>query len=187
MSWIPTYDEAQALLREHNKEPFHLSHAETVSGVLAYFARELDPEREVYWATVGLLHDLDFEKFPERHCVAVREILQPLDINPAMLDSIVSHGWAMTGADVEPRHMMEKVLYAVDELTGLIGAAVKMRPSGSAMDLEVKSLMKKFKSPSFAAGCSRETIQRGADMLGWPLAELMEKTILAMRELEGKR
>lgn len=186
MSWIPTYEEAHALLREYNQEPFHLSHGETVSGVLSRFARELDPEREAYWAVVGLLHDLDFEKYPERHCVAVRDILQPMDFDPAMLDSIVSHGWGMTGADVEPKLMMEKVLYAVDELTGLIGAAVKMRPSGSAMDLEVKSLMKKFKSPSFAAGCSRETIQKGADMLGWPLAGLMEKTILAMRELEAK-
>lgn len=184
MSWIPTYDEAFALLREYNQEPFHLLHGETVSGVLRYFARELDPEREEYWAVVGLLHDLDFEKYPERHCVAVREILQPKDIDPAMLDAIVSHGWCMTGADVEPTLPMEKVLFAVDELTGLIGAAVKMRPSGSARDLEVKSLMKKFKSPSFAAGCSREAIQKGADMLNWPLDILMEKTILAMRELE---
>ena len=184
MSWIPTYGEALALLREYNQEPFHLLHSETVSGVLAYFARELDPEREDYWAIVGLLHDLDFEKYPERHCVAVREILGPMDIDPAMLNAIVSHGWGLTGADVEPKLLMEKVLFAVDELTGLIGAAVKMRPSGSAMDLEVKSLMKKFKSPSFAAGCSREAIQKGADMLNWPLAVLMEKTILAVRELE---
>ncbi len=184
MSWIPTYDEAHALLAEYNREAFHMSHGETVSFVLRVFAREIDPDREDFWATVGLLHDLDFEQYPERHCVAVREMLAPKDIDPAMLDAIVSHGWGMTGGDVEPKLPMEKVLYAVDELTGLIGAAVKMRPSGSAMDLTVKSLMKKFKSPSFAAGCSRETIQRGADMLGWPLETLMDKTILAMRELE---
>ncbi len=184
MAWIPTFDEAYALLREYNQEPFHITHGETVSGIMRVFARELDPEREEYWALVGLLHDLDFEQFPERHCVAIREILEPRGIDPAMLDAIVSHGWGMTEGNVEPKLLMEKVLFATDELTGLIGAAVKMRPSGSAMDLEVKSLLKKFKSPSFAAGCSRECIQKGADMLGWPLETLMDKTILAMRELE---
>jgi len=184
MAWVPTYDEARCLLMEYNKEPFHISHGETVSGVLRVFAREMDPGREDFWAIAGLLHDLDFEMYPERHCVAVREILQPKDIDPEMLHAIVSHGWGMTGGDVEPVSGMEKVLYAVDELTGLIGAAVKMRPSGSAMDLEVSSLRKKFKSPSFAAGCSRDTIQRGADMLGWTLDALMERTIQAMREIE---
>lgn len=185
MAWIPTRDEAWALVTEYNQEPFHRQHAETVGGVLRIFAREMDPGREDYWEAVGLLHDLDFERYPDRHCVAVREILAPMDIDPAMLGAIVSHGWGMTDGDVEPSLPMEKALYATDELTGLIGAAVKMRPSGSAMDLEVKSLKKKFKSPSFAAGCSRETIQRGADMLGWTLDDLMEKTILAMRELES--
>jgi predicted hydrolase (HD superfamily) len=184
MSWMPTYEEAHALLEKHNKEPFHITHGETVSFVLRVFARELDPGREEFWAVVGLLHDLDFEEQPERHCVAVREMLEPLDIDPELLHAIVSHGHGMTGADVAPESVMEKALYAADELTGLIGAAVKMRPSGSAMDLEVKSLKKKFKTVSFAAGCSRDTIQRGADMLGWPLDQLMEKTILAMREME---
>lgn len=184
MAWIPTYDEAMTLLKEYNREPFHIQHGETVSGVLRVFAREMDPGREAYWAVVGLLHDLDFEQYPDRHCVAVREILAPKDIDPDLLRAIVSHGWGMTGGDVAPELPMEKVLYAVDELTGLIGAAVKMRPSGSVMDLELKSLKKKFKTASFAAGCSRETIQRGADMLGWTLDELVEKTILAMRELE---
>lgn len=184
MAWIPTCDEAYALLTEYNKEPFHIAHSQTVSGVLRYFAREMDPEREEYWAVVGLLHDLDFEQYPQRHCVAVRELLEARDVDPALIDSIVSHGWGMTGADVEPKLPMEKVLFAVDELTGLIGAAVKMRPSGSAMDLEVKSLKKKFKTPSFAAGCSRDVIAQGADALGWSLDELMEKTILAMRVLE---
>lgn len=187
MAWIPTYDEAMALLRQYNSEPFHLAHAETVSGVMRVFAAEIDPGHETYWAVVGLLHDLDFERFPDRHCVAVRELLEPLDIDPAMLGSIVSHGWGMTAGDVEPSLPMEKVLFAVDELTGLIGATVKMRPSGSVMDLEVKSLKKKFKTPSFAAGCSRETIQQGADRLGWPLETLMQKTIDAMRVLEQEQ
>ncbi len=187
MAWIPTYEEAWALMAEHNREPFHRQHAETVSHVLRVYARQIDPAREEYWAVVGLLHDLDFEEQPERHCVAVREMLAPLDADPALVNAIVSHGFGMTGGDVEPQDTMEKVLYAVDELTGLIGAAVKMRPSGSAMDLEVKSLMKKFKTPAFAAGCSRETIQRGADMLGWPLDALMDKTILAMRDLEQSK
>ncbi|MCL1963601.1 MAG: hydrolase [Firmicutes bacterium] len=184
MAWVPSYDEARSLLAKYNKEPFHITHGETVSGVLRVFSRSMDPGREDFWAAAGLLHDLDFELYPERHCVAVREILQPLDIDPEMLHAIVSHGWGMTGGDAEPSSDMEKVLYAVDELTGLIGAAVRMRPSGSVTDLELKSLKKKFKSPSFAAGCSRETIQRGADMLGWTLDELMERTIEAMRELE---
>lgn len=184
MPWIPTYEEATDLVNAHNKEAFHRAHAQTVSGVLRIFAREMDPGREDYWAVVGLLHDLDFEEQPDRHCVAVREMLGPLDIDPDLLNSIVSHGWGMTGSDVEPSLPMEKALYAVDELTGLIGAAAKMRPSGSVMDMELKSLKKKFKSPSFAAGCSRETIQRGADMLGWTLDELMEKTLAAMREME---
>lgn len=184
MAWIPTYDEAMELVKEYNQEPFHIEHAKTVSGVMRIFARELDPGNEEYWATVGLMHDLDYERFPDEHCVAVRTILEPKQIDGAFLNAIVCHGWGMTGADVEPKLPMEKALYAVDELTGLIGAAVKMRPSGSVSDLEVKSLKKKFKSPSFAAGCSREVIQNGADMLGWTLDELMEKTILAMREIE---
>lgn len=184
MAWIPTLDEARALMEAHNREPFHRQHAETVSGVMAEFAKELDPENAAYWAAVGMLHDLDYEEQPERHCVAVREMLAPLDADPAFVRAIVCHGWGLTGADAQPEKQMEKVLFAVDELTGLIGAAVKMRPSGSARDLELKSLKKKFKSPSFAAGCNREVIQQGADMLGWPLDELLEKTILAMRAIE---
>ena len=184
MNWIPTWEEAYALLCEWNQEPFHITHAETVSGVLRIFAREMDPENQEYWAIVGLLHDLDFERFPQRHCVAVREILTPKGIDEGMLHAIVSHGWGLTEGDAAPESQMEKALFAADELTGLIGAAAKMRPSGSVQDLEVKSLKKKFKTASFAAGCSRETIQKGADMLGWSLEELMEKTILAMRELE---
>lgn len=185
MAWIPTYDEAMALLKEHNKEEFHVLHARTVSGVMRYFAREMDPGREEYWAVVGLLHDLDFEKFPEQHCVAVRALLSAHDAEPAMIDSIVSHGYGMTDGDVEPTKPMEKVLFAVDELTGLIGAAARMRPSGSVMDMELSSLRKKFKQPSFAAGCSRDTIRQGAERLGWTLDELMERTLLAMREVEA--
>lgn len=184
MAWIPTYDEALGLLSEFNKEPFHILHGKTVSGVLRVFARELDKEREEYWAVVGLLHDLDFEMYPERHCVAVREMLAGRDVDEGLLRSIVSHGYGMTEADVEPTLLMEKVLFAVDELTGLIGAAARMRPSGSCADMELSSLKKKFKQPSFAAGCSRDTIKKGADMLGWTLDELLERTLLAMREVE---
>ncbi|GHU82974.1 hydrolase [Clostridia bacterium] len=184
MPWIPTYDEAYALLEQYNQEPFHLTHAKVVSGVLRIFAREIDPGREAYWAVVGLLHDLDFERYPDQHCVAVRALLEPLDVDPALVGAIVSHGWGLTEATAEPLLPMEKVLFAVDELTGLIGAAARMRPSGSVQDMELKSLQKKFKSPAFAAGCSRETIQLGADRLGWPLETLMEKTLEAMRELE---
>ena len=153
---------------------------------MAEFAKQLDPDHVEYWAAVGMLHDLDYEEQPERHCVAVREMLAPLDADPAFVRAIVCHGWGLTGADVEPELPMEKVLFAVDELTGLIGAAVKMRPSGSVQDLELKSLKKKFKSPSFAAGCNREVIAQGAERLGWTLDELLEKTILAMRAIEGK-
>lgn len=186
MAWIPTYDEAYALLCEHNKEPFHRLHGRTVAGVMAYFAREMDADREAFWTVVGLLHDLDFEKYPERHCVAVREMLADTDIDEGLLHAIVSHGYGMTEADVEPTLQMEKVLYAVDELTGLIGAAARMRPSGSVMDMELSSLRKKFKSTGFAAGCSRDTIRRGAEMLGITLDELMERTILAMRDVEAR-
>jgi len=184
MPWTPTYDESHALLSEFNKQPFHILHGETVSGVLRHFAREYDPGREDYWAVVGLLHDLDFERHPDRHCVAVREMLAGRDMDPGLLDSIVSHGYGLTGADVEPTHIMEKILFAVDELTGLIGAAAKMRPSGSVLDMELPSLRKKFKQPSFAAGCSRDIIRQGAEQLGWTLDELMERTLLAMRTLE---
>ena len=186
MSWIPTLEQARELMQAHNKEPFHRQHAETVSGVMAEFAKQLDPDHVEYWAAVGMLHDLDYEEQPERHCVAGREMLAPLDADPAFVRAIVCHGWGLTGADVEPELPMEKVLFAVDELTGLIGAAVKMRPSGSVQDLELKSLKKKFKSPSFAAGCNREVIAQGAERLGWTLDELLEKTILAMRAIEGK-
>lgn len=186
MAWIPTVEEARTLMQAHNQEAFHRLHAETVSGVLRIFARELAPGEEEYWAAVGLLHDLDWEEQPQRHCLGTSEILKEMDIEPAFLRAIVSHGWGISGIEEKPEKPMEKALYAVDELTGLIGAAAKMRPSGSVSDMELKSLKKKYKTTSFAAGCSREVIQRGADLLGWPLDELLQKTLDAMREMEAE-
>lgn len=183
MSYIPTMEQARKILKDYNKEDFHIRHGEIVSGVMRYFAKEYDPAREEYWAVVGLLHDLDFEQFPDEHCVKQVEIMRELDLDDGLIRSTVSHGWGCTGCDVEPKELMEKILYAVDELTGLIGAVAIMRPSKSVDDLELKSVKKKYKSPAFAAGCSRETISKGAEMLGWELDELITRTILAMRSL----
>lgn len=182
---IPTTDQAREILKQYNKEEFHLRHGEIVSGVMRWFAREYDPENAEYWAAVGMLHDLDFEQWPEEHCVRERELMRSLGIDEDFIRACVSHGWGMTGCDVEPQRQMEKVLFAVDELTGLIGAVAIMRPSKSVGDLELKSVKKKFKTPAFAAGCSREIISQGAEMLGVDLDELIEKTILAMRSLMG--
>ncbi len=180
-----TKEEAWVLLKEYNKEEFHLKHAETVSFVMEYFAKKLGYEDEAeFWGIVGLLHDLDFEMYPEEHCVKVQEILSERGIDEKLIHAIASHGYGMTKAAAKPEHEMEKILFATDELTGLIGAVALMRPSKSVSDLELKSLKKKFKTPNFAAGCSREAIQRGADMLGWELDDLFEQTILAMREYE---
>jgi predicted hydrolase (HD superfamily) len=185
MPIIPTREEAWDLLNEYNKEEFHLRHAQTVEGVLRYFARELGYEDEVeYWGVIGLLHDLDFEQYPDEHCVKVVEILESHDIDPQVIKSIISHGYGMTRSPEIPEHEMEKVLYAIDELTGLIWATALMRPSKSVQDLELKSVKKKFKDKRFAAGCSRDTIRQGAEMLGWELDMLIERTILAMRECE---
>ncbi len=177
----PTYEQAWELLRRYNKEPFHLQHALTVSGVMEEMAKLLGYEEEKeFWSIVGLLHDLDFEMYPEEHCLKVQEIMMAEDIDEQIIHACASHGYGIT-VDVKPEHEMEKVLFAVDELTGLIGAAAKMRPSKSVQDMELKSLMKKYKTPSFAAGCSRKIIEQGADMLRWPLEELLERTIQAMR------
>ncbi len=177
-------EQAWALLTKYNQDHFHLQHALTVEGVMRYFANELGyGDQADFWATVGLLHDLDFERYPERHCIKQQELMRDAGVDEATIHATCSHGYGLT-VDIEPTHEMEKVLFAVDELTGLIGAAVLMRPSKSVQDLEVKSLKKKFKSAGFAAGCSREVIRQGADMLGWPLEELMERTILAMRACE---
>ena len=176
--------QAWELLCKYNKDPFHLQHALTVEGTMKWYAKELGfEESQEFWAIVGLLHDIDFEEYPEEHCRKAPELLRVAGVSEEMIHSICSHGYQIC-ADIEPKHLMEKILYATDELTGLIGAAVRLRPSQSAMDLEVSSLKKKFKDKRFAAGCSRETIKKGAEMLGWELDELFEKTILAMRELE---
>lgn len=179
-----TLTEARKILRKYNKEAFHLRHAETVSGVLGYFARKHDPAREEYWRCVGMLHDTDFEQHPEAHCVAGIEILRTEGVSEDMIRAALSHGWGMNGSPYEPEHIMEKILWAIDELTGLIWATALMRPSKSTQDLEVSSVKKKFKDKKFAAGCSREVISQGAEKLGWPLEELFGETILAMRECE---
>ena len=184
MSHIPTREAAWGLLTEYNKEPFHLKHALTVEGVMRYFAQKLGFGEEAdFWGLVGLLHDLDFEQFPEQHCIKEQEIMRERDLDERLIHATASHGYAIT-VDIEPEHTMEKVLYAVDELTGLIGAVARMRPSKSVSDLEVKSVKKKYKSANFAAGCSREVIERGAAMLGWELDQLIGDTILAMRSCE---
>ncbi len=180
-----TREEAWNLLKEYNQEPFHLQHGLTVEGCLRYFARELGyGEEEDFWGMVGLLHDLDFEKYPEQHCRKEAEILKKKGWDDRLIHAVASHGWPRC-SDVEPQEEMEKVLYAVDELSGLIGAAALMRPSKSVQDMEVKSLKKKFKDKHFAAGCSRDVIQQGADLLGWDLNKLFEQSILAMRSCEG--
>jgi len=178
-------EEAWVLLKEYNKDEFHLKHAETVGFVMEYFAKKLGFENEAdFWGVVGLLHDLDFEMYPEEHCVKVQEILNEKGIDEKITRAVASHGYGLTAVDIKPEHTMEKVLFATDELTGLIGAVALMRPSKSVLDLELKSLKKKYKTPSFASGCSRDAIQTGADMLGWELDDLLQQTILAMREYE---
>lgn len=179
-----TREEALALLKKYNKEPFHIQHALTVEGVMGWYAGELGYGSEAdYWAITGLLHDIDFELYPEQHCVKAPELLRAGGVSEDMIHSVCSHGYGLC-CDVEPIHEMEKVLFAVDELTGLIGAAALMRPSKSVMDMEASSVKKKFKDKKFAAGCSRDVITKGAEALGWDLNELFEKTILAMRSCE---
>ncbi|WP_099469380.1 hydrolase [Konateibacter massiliensis] len=179
-----TREEAWDILTEYNEDPFHLEHAQIVEQTMKYFARKLGyGEEEDLWGIVGLLHDLDFEKYPQEHCIKSQEIMSEKGIDPRIIRATASHGYAIT-VDIKPEHEMEKVLYAVDELTGLIGAAVLMRPSKSVQDLELKSVKKKYKSKSFAAGCSREVIERGADMLGWSLDELIEQTIEALKTFQ---
>jgi len=180
-----TREKAFELLSEYNKEAFHIQHAETVEGVMKYFANELGYGDDAeFWSIVGLLHDLDFEVYPDEHCIKVQEIMHEKGLSEELIHAVASHGYGLT-VDVKPEHEMEKVLFATDELTGLIWACALMRPSKSVMDLELKSVMKKYKTPKFAAGCSREVIQQGADMLGWPLEKLIEDTIMAMRSIEA--
>ena len=182
-----TREQALALLRQYNEEPFHLRHALTVEAVMNWFARELGyGEEAAFWAQAGLLHDLDFERYPEEHCVKVREIMEARGLDPALIHAVVSHGWGMTEGDAQPEHEMERVLFAVDELTGLIGAAALMRPSKSVQDMELSSLRKKFKDKKFAAGCSRDVIAQGAALLGWDLDKLLDMTLRAMQDSEAK-
>ncbi len=179
-----TRQEAWELLTSYNKDHFHLKHAVTVEGVMRYFAEKLGYADDVeFWGIVGLLHDLDFEQYPQQHCIKSQEIMREHNIDEKLIHATASHGYGIT-VDVKPEHQMEKVLYAVDELTGLIGAVALMRPSKSVSDLELKSVKKKYKTTSFAAGCSREIIERGAAMLDWSLDELISETILAMRSCE---
>lgn len=177
-------EEAFEILKKYNKDEFHIRHALTVEGVMRYFAKELNEDVE-YWGNVGLLHDVDFELYPEEHCKKCIELLRENNVDESIIHSICSHGYGLC-TDVKPKHIMEKVLFATDELTGLIWAAAKMRPSKSVMDMELSSLKKKFKDKKFAAGYSRDVIIKGAEQLGWDLDTLLEKTILAMREDEAK-
>ena len=179
-------EEALALLKKYNQDEFHLRHAFTVEKVMRYFAEQLgDGDEADYWAMVGLLHDIDFEQYPDEHCRKAPELLREAGVGEDMIYSICSHGYGIC-SDLEPVHEMEKVLFAVDELTGLVWSAALMRPSKSTKDMEVKSLKKKFKDKRFAAGCSREVIAQGAERLGWELDDLFEKTILAMRACEDE-
>ena len=179
MSYIPTPEQARALVRQYNQEPFHLEHAETVGKVLANYAGEFDPERVDFWRAVGILHDIDFEQWPEQHCVKAQSLLKELDIDDAVIHAVCSHGYGIC-IDVVPELYMEKVLFAVDELTGLIGAAARMRPTGLE-GMEASSVRKKFKDKKFAAGCSREVISQGAEMLGMDMDVLFARTITAMQ------
>ena len=179
-----TREAALAALQQYNTEPFHLQHALTVEGVMRWYATELGYGQDAdFWATVGLLHDIDFEMWPDEHCLKAPELLEKAGCEADFIHAVCSHGYGLC-CDVEPQHEMEKVLFAADELTGLIGAAARMRPSKSCMDMEVSSLKKKFKDKKFAAGCSRDVIRQGAEMLGWELEKLMELTIEAMRSCE---
>ena len=180
----PNRTQALALLQKYNKEPFHILHALTVEGVMRWFAQDQGFDAEIdFWGLCGLLHDVDFEVYPEEHCKKAPELLAEVNASEEMVHAICSHGYGLC-CDVEPVHQMEKILFAVDELTGLVGAAARMRPSKSVMDMEVSSLKKKFKDKKFAAGCSRDVILQGAEKLGWTIEETMEKTILAMRSCE---
>lgn len=186
MKACPDRAAALALLRKYNTEPFHLQHALTVEAVMGWYAQDLGYDEEAdFWSAVGLLHDVDFEQWPEEHCKKAPELLAEIGCSEELIHAVCSHGYGLC-SDVEPTHEMEKVLFAADELTGLIGAAARMRPSKSCSDMEVSSLKKKFKDKKFAAGCSRDVIKEGAARLGWDLETLMDKTIRAMRESEAR-
>lgn len=178
---------ALELLKKYNKDPFHIRHGLTVEGTMRWFAKELGyGDEEEFWGNVGLLHDLDFEMYPEEHCVKCQEIMKAEGLDEHTIRATASHGWGMTKTQFQPEHQMEKVLFACDELTGLIGAAALMRPSKSTKDMELKSLKKKFKDKKFAAGCNRDVIAQGAQNLGWELDELLQKTLTAMQSFEDQ-
>jgi predicted hydrolase (HD superfamily) len=178
--------EAWNLLREHNKDQFHLQHALTVEGVMRWFAKDQGfADDEDFWGQVGLLHDIDFEEYPEEHCKKAGEMLKAAGASDGLIHAVVCHGYGLTGVDVPPEHQMEKILFAADELTGLIWSASLMRPSKSVMDMKLKSVKEKFKSKGFAAGCNREVIKQGADNLGWELDTLLQKTLEAMQSCEA--
>jgi len=184
MKTVITRQQALDLLKKYNQEPFHIQHGLTVEGVMRYFANELGYGEDAdFWALCGLLHDVDFEKYPDQHCVKAPELLAEIDAPAEMVHAICSHAYGLS-SDVAPEHEMEKVMFTVDELTGLIGAAARMRPSKSVMDMELSSLKKKYKDKKFAAGCSRDVIAQGAQLLGWTLDQVLERTILAMRSCE---
>jgi len=178
--------QAWELLRQYNKDSFHLQHALTVEGVMRWFAADQGVgSEEEFWGIAGLLHDIDFEQYPDQHCIKAPELLRSGGVSEELIHAVCSHGYGLTAVDAKPEHLMEKIMYASDELTGLIWAVAIIRPSKSVMDMEVKSVKKKYKTPAFAAGCSRQVIEKGADMLGWELDVLIEKTILAMRSCES--
>lgn len=180
-----TRQQAWDLLKQYNHEPFHLRHGVTVEHVMGWYAQELGyGDEKEFWSIVGLLHDLDFEQWPDEHCVKSQELMRQAGVDEAIIHATASHGWGLC-VDIKPEHEMEKVLYAADELTGLIGAAALMRPSKSVADIELKSLKKKYKDKKFAAGCSRDVIANGAQLLGWELDTLLERTLKAMQAEEG--
>lgn len=185
-------EDAAALLKKYNKDPFHIQHAFTMEAVMQWYAKELGYENDAeYWGIVGLLHDIDFELYPEEHCLKAPELLKEGGVGDDIIHAVCSHGYGITVGcgktiDVKPEHEMEKVLFAADELTGLIWAVALMRPSKSTKDMELKSLKKKYKSKGFAAGCSREVIERGADQLGWELEKLLTMTLQAMADCEDE-
>jgi predicted hydrolase (HD superfamily) len=182
-----TRAQAWDLLRQYNTDPFHLQHALTVEGVMRWFATDQGfAAEEDFWGIVGLLHDIDFEEYPEEHCLKAPELLRSGGADEAVIHAVCSHGYGLTAVNAKPEHLMEKVLFATDELTGLIWAAAIIRPSKSVMDMELKSVKKKYKTPAFAAGCSRAVIENGAALIGWELDTLIEKTILAMRSCEAR-
>lgn len=184
---IPTPKQAQELLYQYNQEEFHRLHGRTVAGVMRWYAGKYDPDHEDYWYAVGMLHDIDYEQYPQEHCVKGQELLHEAGIDESIIRSAMSHGWGLTKVEYEPELLMEKILFAADELTGLIWAYALMRPEKSTFGMELKSLKKKFKDKKFAAGCSRDTIREGAQRLGWDLDKLLEETVQAMQSLEQEK